>query len=166
MQYRFFAIPAIGTETKAFADEMNAFICGHKVLSVQRELITTHETSYWCCCVEYIEGTKTAECQRNVPREKIDYRKLLKDEDFERFCLFRECRKLLAMEEAIPAYAIFLDEHLAEFSKKSEITVAAMKTVNGVGEKKIEKYAKRFIELVEQKQHEAGGQSLSPDSGN
>ena len=89
---------------------MNSFIRGHRVLTVQRELVNSGQTSCWCCCVEYIEGAKPIENTKNNTKEKIDYRNILNDDDFGKFRILRECRKQLAPEEAIPAYAVFLDD--------------------------------------------------------
>ncbi len=164
MQYKFFTIPVMDDSSgSAIADEMNAFIRGHRVLTVQRELVNSGPLSCWCCCVEYIEGAKPSETGRTT-REKTDYRAILNDEDFARFRILRECRKALADEEAVPAYAVFLDEHLAEFAKLSTLTEAQLKTVNGVGEKKVEKYGKRFVELWEKKRNETEGQSVPGNS--
>ncbi len=166
MQYKFFTIPVMDDGSSSIAEEMNAFIRGHRVLNVQRELINNGQLSCWCCCVEYIEGSKPADSVRNSAKEKVDYRNVLNDEDFSKFRIMRECRKILAEDEAVPAYAVFLDEHLAALAKLPELTLTDMKSVNGIGEKKIEKYGKRFLELWEKKRHETAGQSVPADSGN
>ena len=96
----------------------------------------------------------------------MDYRNVLSESDFEKFRILRECRKILAEEEAVPPYAVFLDEHLASIAQKVEINVAALKSVNGIGEKKIEKYSKRFLELWNEKKNEKSGQSVLENCGN
>ena len=145
MQLKFFTIPAMGDGNSVMEEELNAFLRGHRILNVQRELVNNGQMSCWCCCVEYIEGSKPVETARNGNKEKIDYRNVLSESDFEKFRILRECRKILAEEEAVPPYAVFLDEHLAAIAQKAEINENALKTVNGVGEKKIEKYSKRFL---------------------
>ncbi len=165
MQYRFFTIPVM-EESGSAAEEMNAFIRGHRVLNVQREFVSNERLCGWCCCVEYIENGKVPENGRGASREKIDYRTVLNDRDFERFRLLRECRKILAEEDAVPAYAVFLDEQLALLARQDEINEKTLKSVPGIGEKKVEKYGKRFLELWEKKEHEAGGEPVSADSGN
>jgi superfamily II DNA helicase RecQ len=57
----------------------------------------------------------------------------------------REIRKRLAAEESLPAYAIFTDEELANLAKIEDLTLAKMKSVKGIGEKKIEKYGRSFL---------------------
>ena len=166
MQLKFFTIPAMGDGNSVMEDELNAFLRGHRILNVQRELVNNGQMSCWCCCVEYIKGSKGAETVRSNGKEKIDYRNVLSESDFEKFRILRECRKILAEEEAVPPYAVFLDEHLAAIAQKAEINEAALKSVNGVGEKKIEKYSKRFLELWNEKINEKSGQSVLENRGN
>lgn len=55
-------------------------------------------------------------------------------------------RKQIAKDEAIPAYAVFTDAELAELAKmEGVLSLAKMKTVKGIGEKKIEKYGQHFL---------------------
>ena len=110
--------------------------------------------------------SKGTESPRTGGKEKVDYRNVLSESDFEKFRILRECRKILAEEEAVPPYAVFLDEHLATIAQKAEINEAALKSVNGVGEKKIEKYSKRFLELWNEKINEKSGQSVLENRGN
>ena len=166
MQLKFFSIPAFGEEHSLREEELNIFLRGHRVLNVRHEFVNNGAMSHWCCCVEYIEGSKPPEPGRTGSREKVDYRNVLSESDFEKFRILRECRKQLAEEEAVPPYAVFLDEHLAAIAQKAEINESALRSVNGVGEKKIEKYGKRFLELWEEKRHEKSGQSVLSDSGN
>ena len=166
MQLKFFTIPAMGEGNSVMEEELNAFLRGHRILNVQRELVNNGQMSCWCCCVEYIEGSKPLESPRQVSKEKTDYRKVLSAEDFEKFKILRECRKTLAVEDAVPAYAIFLDEQLAAVAQQPEINEHTLKSVDGLGDKKMEKYGKRFLELWDQMKNEAGGKSVLENSGN
>ena len=111
-------------------------------------------------------GIIIPEYNRQISKEKVDYRKVLSAEDFEKFRILRECRKTLAVEEAVPAYAIFLDEQLAAVAQQAEINAHSLKSVDGIGDKKMEKYGKRFLELWEQMRNETGGKSVLENSGN
>lgn len=166
MQLKFFSIPALGDDAGQL-EELNAFLRSHRTLNVRYELVNHKDTSYWCCCVEYIENAipPSEQTRRNAVREKTDYRKILSEEEFERFRILRECRKEVAGEEVIPPYAIFLDEHLAEIAKHTEINESILKGVDGFGAKKFEKYGKRFLELWSlKKSNEAGGESVLENS--
>lgn len=138
---------------------MNRFLRGHRVLTTNREFVADGNASFWCFAVEYMEGTAPASVSSvgKFSKTKTDYREILSEEEFAKFRILRECRKVLAETDAIPAYAVFLDEHLAEMSKMSELNFANLKKINGVGEKKIEKYGASLLKLFSEKQNEAGG---------
>jgi superfamily II DNA helicase RecQ len=149
MQIKLFTV-AIDDEG-AQQDELNAFLRGHKVLDVENRLVQNERGAYWCFCVRYIEGAAPGPSQsgRNLQyREKVDYKTVLDEATFKVFARFREIRKQLATDDAVPAFAVFTDEELAELAKLPALTAAAMQTVKGIGEKKVEKYAARFIELL------------------
>ena len=146
MLIKTFTIPIIGGE--AINEDLNTFLRTQKVLHVEKQLIVSEGSGFWCFCVTWLDGAGTTE------KEKTDYKKVLDDATFQRFSKLRVIRKRLAEEEAIPAYAIFKDEELAAMAKLEELTLSNMKTVKGIGEKKVEKYGKHFIEL----EHDAPGQ--------
>lgn len=157
----------MGADSAASTEELNIFLRAHRILTVQRELVNCGTQSCWCCCVEYLEnGKPTSETfSRTGTREKVDYRNVLSEADFSRFRILRECRKAIAEADAVPAYAVFLDEHLAEMSKLAELTLPGMRKISGIGEKKAEKYGVRIIELFTEKQNASSGQSLLKNSG-
>lgn len=121
MQYNFFSIPAVDCDVRSFEDELNGFLRGHRILSVKRELLCDGPQSRWCICVEYLDGLICEIPERdNWPRkERIDYREILSEEEFARFAKMRASRKTLAEEDHIPAYAIMMDERMAELAKLS-----------------------------------------------
>ena len=53
--------------------------------------------------------------------------------------------KRLATEESLPAYAIFTDEELSNIAKIDCLTFAKMKSIKGIGDKKVEKYGQHFL---------------------
>ena len=57
----------------------------------------------------------------------------------------REIRKRLATEDALPAYAIFTDEELSNIAKIEDLSLAKIKTIKGIGDKKVEKYGQHFL---------------------
>ncbi|MBI4946553.1 MAG: HRDC domain-containing protein [Bacteroidetes bacterium] len=144
MQIRLFTIPI--SETGASLEEMNRFLRGNKILEVQNQFVNNENGSCWCFCVKYIENIYTPA----QTKEKTDYKQILDAAAFKRFSKLREIRKQIASEEAIPAYAIFTDEELAGLAKLAELLPSQMLTVKGIGDKKVEKYAQKIIELMEQ----------------
>lgn len=143
MQIKLFTIPV--SDSGSAADELNRFLRGNKILEVQSQLVSNENGACWCFCVRYL--------QRSVPategRKKTDYKQALDASTFQKFTKLREIRKRIAQEEAIPAFAVFTDEELAGLAKLEKITVQTMRSVKGIGEKKVERYGKFFINAPE-----------------
>lgn len=141
MQIKLFTIP-VGDSGGALA-EMNTFLRGNKILEVENQLVNNEHGAYWCFCVRYIErafpeaGTKKG--------AKVDYRSVLDEATFQKFSKLRQIRKQVAADESISAFIIFTDEELAELAKMDEITEKDMLGIKGIGEKKVERFAKYFI---------------------
>ena len=74
---------------------------------------------------------------------------LVLDVDDTVFERFKELRREIADEQNVPAYIIFSDKTLVDFSSKLPTTKAQALDVNGVGEVKFERYGKRFLELCD-----------------
>jgi superfamily II DNA helicase RecQ len=138
MQIKFFTVPIIGGESQTA--DLNLFLRSKKVLQTEHHLVTLPTGAYWCFCVKYLD-----EQLEGHAAKKIDYREVLDEATFQKFSKLREIRKQLAVNEAIPAYAIFTDEELAELARQEVITAATMKGVKGIGEKKVEKYGPHFF---------------------
>ena len=67
--------------------------------------------------------------------------------DEELYEKFRALRRQMALEHEVPAYVIFGDKSLKEFSSKLPTTKEEMLDVNGVGLVKFEKYGQEFLNL-------------------
>ena len=67
--------------------------------------------------------------------------------DEELYEKFRTLRREMAAEFEVPAYVIFGDKSLKEFSSKLPTSKEEMLDINGVGLVKYEKYGERFLEL-------------------
>ena len=122
MQMKTFTIPIIGDENSVLTNELNGFLRSHRILGVTKQLVSNNVINAWTFCIEYIEGSKplTTNEQSAIP-QKVDYKDVLSEEEFSRFRILRECRKTLAKEIAIPAYAIFIDKQLGELSKQAKL---------------------------------------------
>lgn len=83
---------------------------------------------------------------------------MLDGHSFARFAVLRTIRKRLAEEDAVPAFAVFTDAELAEIAKLDEITPKRMLAINGLGEKRVEKYGepmcRLFVEQTNAKGHQ------------
>ena len=143
MQYRVFFVPIFDDGT--FEDELNRFLCNHKVVEVNKHY--SEATSVWTFCVTYIETNYSAVNTTQSKKEKIDYKEVLDELSFARFVKLREARKLIASSEALPVYAVFTNEELAQIASLEEITESGLASIKGIGNKKNEKYGRRLKEL-------------------
>ena len=144
MQIKLFTIPV--SDSGAVTEELNRFLRANKILEVENHLISNEKGATWCFCVKFIESAWT-----NKPGDhpKTDYKTELSEETFIVFSKLREARKQLALEDAVPAYAICTDYELALMAKIKDLTADKLLTVKGFGEKKLEKYGSRLIRLFQ-----------------
>ena len=145
MQIKLFTIPIIGGEK--LEAELNAFIRSKKILQTERELVNNPQGAFWCFCITYLDGGRSNVNTSVFSRkEKPDYKKILDEAAFQRFSRFREIRKTVAEEDAVPAYAVFTNAELAEIAKLGEkASLADVRKVPGIGKRKLEKYGHHFI---------------------
>ena len=149
LQIRTFVIPI--SDAGESAEEMNRFLRGHKVMEISHQLVNNEHGAMWCFCVKYIESAVFSPAA-HFSGNKIDYKQALSPEVFQIFSRLRELRKAIATEENIPAYAVFTDEELASLAKLPEITVQSMRSVKGVGDKKVERFAEKIITGLQEKE--------------
>lgn len=147
MGLRFFLVPVRDSENAE--RELNGFLASHKVLSIDRQLVDVGMNSFWAICVDYLtssagESTLTS----NLSRSRVDYKTILPPEEFEVFSRLRQLRKDLAQSEAVPVYALFTNEQLAQMVQRRCRTRSDLAQIEGIGESKIEKYAERLLPLL------------------
>ncbi|MGD9707324.1 MAG: HRDC domain-containing protein [Candidatus Delongbacteria bacterium] len=153
---KIFTVPVF--ESEQAVDELNKFLNSHRVIKIREEFNPNVSDGYWSFCVEYLQSGINKSKSNNV--EKVDYKNILTEDQFKIFSRFRAIRKEIAKEEALPAYAIFTDKELADISKLNELSVSKLKSVEGIGEKKIERYGLKFIEMFKEKSgNEENGKS-------
>ena len=149
MQLRFFRIPA--GDNGCFAEELNAFLRGHRILTVQREFVTGPDGAWWAICVEYLSAAAAGAGSAAIGtgKGKIDYREKLSAEDFVVFSALRDVRKELAERDGVPVYAVFTNEQIAEMVTTNATSLAALRKIGGVGDGRIEKYGERFVAALQ-----------------
>jgi len=149
MQIQIFNVPL--TDGGEGLSEMNRFLMGHKVLEVEQRFFQNEKGGCWSFCVRYlpaVNGFQTAS------KEKVDYKLVLSEAEFAVFSRLREIRKQIAINDAVPAYAVFTDEELAGIAKlpikdvETEHVLSLLMTVKGIGEKKVEKYGKQMMDML------------------
>lgn len=135
MQIKLFNIPLADDGTAQA--ELNKFLAGHKVLEVEQRFFQNEKGGCWSFCVRYIQNGLVSEAPQF--KGKIDYKSVLNESEFSIFSALREIRKQLATNDAVPAYAVFTDEELANITKLPTLDVPNMLKIKGIGEKKVEK---------------------------
>ena len=138
MQLKFFTIPINSAED--FEKEINAFMSTHKVVEIEKHLTQSAGQSYWCIYIGYIGKVKSI--YNNATRPKIDYKKLLSEQEFIKFEQLRVVRKEISKEDAVSAFVVATDAEFIEIVKLPKLTFSTLKKVKGFGEKKAEKYGK------------------------
>jgi superfamily II DNA helicase RecQ len=148
MQIKLFNIPI--TDNGTAQTELNSFLAGNKVLEVEQKFFQNEKGACWTFCVRYIQNGIISNPSNNF-KGKIDYKTILTDLEFGIFSKLREIRKILATSDAVPAYAVFTDEELANIAKLETLNITNIQTINGIGIKKVEKYGKQMIEMFQTK---------------
>ena len=145
MQIKTFVVPILGGEEQN--ELLNKFLRGNKVLEVEQHLIAIRDTYYWSFCVRYLNVNlvPSSSAERH---EKVDYKNVLDEKSFQRFAFMRGVRKKMAENDAVPAYAIFTDAELAEIAKLEEISPQTLVKIDGISQKKIEKYGETFCQML------------------
>ena len=139
MQVRIFSVCPVQNPE---GEELNKFLRTHRVLNVSE--CWSEQKQAWQYSVRFI-GEEKPEPPRT---SKTDYRELLSEEEFERFSRLRSARKRLAEEDQAPVYVVFTNAELAQLAVLPTLDEAAMQTVKGIGEKRVERYGARLIDAL------------------
>ena len=142
MQIRIFTISVF--DTGAGIAELNRYLAGQRVLEVEQKMIQTETGAFWTFCIRSVVETSVFSGNRAV-KEKVDYKQVLNETEFAIFSDLRTCRKKIAQDDSVPAYAVFTDEELCGIVRLENISTEQLKKVPGIGEKKIEKYGELLL---------------------
>ena len=146
MQLKLFVLPI--KNLGAAEAEMNAFLRGHRVLAVKKEFVPDGENSFWSFCVEYLDGAGAGALLSGGKLPKVDYKEVLKPEEFEVFSRLRDWRKAVAEQEGVPVYVVLTNEQLAQMVQKQVKSKAGLKEIEGVGDARVEKYGEALVQLL------------------
>jgi superfamily II DNA helicase RecQ len=148
MQVRIFTIPI--SDNGEMQAEMNRFLSVSRVLEIEQHFFQNEKGASWCFCVRYLSSSTSTYSSSNQ-RQKIDYREVLNENEFAIFSKLREYRKIIAANDAVPAYAVFTDDELAGIARLPVLEVSKLIAVKGIGDKKVEKYGNQLIDLFQSK---------------
>jgi ATP-dependent DNA helicase RecQ len=79
-------------------------------------------------------------------KKKQDKKVEFEDSLFE---ALRSYRKKLAKEQGVPAYAVFTDKSLQQIAAEKPMTMGAFSAISGVGDAKLKKYGRLFIDYLQ-----------------
>ena len=145
MQIKIFTIPVLSGELAN--EELNKFLRSQKIVDIEKQVVVQKDSVYWSFCVTYLPIIQQSHAEGGGRREKVDYKQVLDEPTFTKFSLLRTIRKRLADREAVPAYAVFTDAELADIARLEVIEPSKMKKINGIGDRKVEKYGVDMCEM-------------------
>jgi superfamily II DNA helicase RecQ len=166
MPYKSFLIPVHGP---AWAEnELNEFICTHRVLTVDRRWVDQGANSFWAVWVDCLESSADAGSGTGTSgsRSKIDYKEVLSPEEFEVYAQLRALRKEIAEEDGVALYNVFTNEQLAQMVQKRARTRQDLRQIAGIGDARAEKYGPRVLERLSKvwkDSDEEGGETAGTD---
>jgi hypothetical protein len=133
----------------AAQEELNRFLRGHRVLTIDRQWTG----SAWTFCIAWQEPQESAfglSAPGGRSGERIDYKEKLPPEAFARFSRMREVRKKLAEQTAMPLYAVFTNDHLAAFAQlRSPVTATDLEKIDGINKARLEKFGAPILEALQ-----------------
>jgi superfamily II DNA helicase RecQ len=163
MQIEVFAVPAMGN--REMVEAMNRFLRAHRVLHMEKKLVDKEGGCYWTFCVEYIEGPGPGPGVVGEGAPRVDYREVLTTAEFGRFSVLRVLRKEVAEREAVPAYAVFTNEQLAQMARMEQPTATAMEGIAGIGAAKMARYGAAFLKALGVPGKETANETSRPPAG-
>lgn len=132
--------------------QLNQFIASHRVVSKQQQMVERDGIPYMMCWLEYVPGLADSAQREEANNSRTIARKDvwddLKSEDRERYERLRALRKTIAEAEHVKPFVIFTNEQLGEMITRHVDSLESLKKLNGVGDSRVEKYGRRFAELL------------------
>ena len=146
MQIKLFSIPQYGDDSSE--EELNRFLRAHRIVEINKQFVP--ESRCWAFCVTYLEGSKPEPTATStmLRKTKIDWKSQLSEKEFDRFAKMRVLRKQLAESEGCAAYMVLTDAEMAKIATLENPTLAMLRAIDGLGEKRVEKYGQIFINLL------------------
>ena len=116
---------------------------------MRKEFVAHGEASFWAFCLEFVEGAAGERGPGDRGGgERVDYKTILAEADFQIYNRLRLLRKELAEKEAVPPYTLFTNEQLAEMVRRKAVSPTQLGEIAGVGAARVEKYGAAFLKLL------------------
>ncbi|MCC6798153.1 MAG: DNA helicase RecQ [Candidatus Hydrogenedentes bacterium] len=101
-----------------------------------------------------LSGVRFSAVVKRAPRERERERKLAAKPaspvDLKLFEKLRALRRSIADERSVPAFVILSDVSLNDMAAKKPVTLAALRQVHGIGERKAEDFGAQFIQVIQE----------------
>ena len=137
MPFRVITIPFDEARETFHEEPLNAFCLNKKVVGWQAQFFLANGKAYWTVFLEYepiLEASPEPSTLSHA--QKLLYKRL------------REWRKEQAERQGVPVYVIATNKMLEEIARECPDSVEKLKTINGMGKKKIERYGRELIDLI------------------
>lgn len=141
VQYKTFKLGL--TETSS--ERLNSFLRQNTVVAIERQFVPAGAVSFFAVLVEYDAQSPATKYDRS---DKVDYAKILTEQQFLCFNELREYRNKSAKEQGIPAYVAFTNEMASQMAQLSEQTKSALAKIEGFGESKMKKYGDSILAIL------------------
>ena len=123
---------------------VNDYLSRFEIVNMNAKLVAD-EITYWSVLIYYNNKKNTVISSKNTvnseselsEEEKIIYNKL------------KDGRADKAREAQLPAYIIFHNTHLMSIARHKPCTLDDLENVNGIGKRKVEKFGREIIEVLE-----------------
>ena len=145
MPYRIFTVPI--AQPDGAIQELNQFLATHQVVEVDRQFCPNDGQPFWTFCINYATGSGNPLISR-AGTGKVDYKEVLNEDDFAVFARLRELRKQIAEEMSVPVFAVLTNAQLAEMAKRRVSSLADLRQIAGIGDKKAESFGNRFLKNI------------------
>ena len=103
-------------------------------------------------CRPLLRGEEEIRLRRDMPQARAARQQtrtaLAEGTDVALWEALRECRRQLAEAQGVPPYVIFHDRTLREMCADLPRTSTQLGRITGVGERKLEKYGPRFLQVI------------------
>ena len=115
-------------------------------------------------CRPILRGEQSLMLRKDIEKAKSKQSKSKKNKNIKQDKLslwedLRLCRKSLAEELKLPPYMIFHDATLMEMLERQPQSTEQFAKINGVGDKKLEKYSQSFLKVIKSHITNTGNQS-------
>ena len=143
---------AFSASREGFPSEiLESFAAHNQILEVWPHLFEHEGLPHWTVLVAYRPGgtdAVAAGAEEKLKKKGEDWREVLTDDDLPQFRALKTWRNELAREQGIPPYLIATNHQLAEIARDRPSSLEQLKSVQGFGPARLEKYGKTIVDLL------------------